>query len=618
MNKKQILIIALTMAGIASAALHTGEAVVAAQVGRVETRVLTDTVHQGKTERKKLSEGSSVGESARVMTGKDGWVCMVLSPGAILCIAPKTEVTFRQLRHSANGLPKSEDDLIRRIHLDLHKGRILVHAAAPTPSLDIRIRIDGGELEAQGGSFVVAQTDQKEWALISEEYEQFVTPAGAERTVIPAGEALQLTLSDAGRSRLENRPDLLESKIRHFEICNCYFDDLETFIHDPLDFDRKGLSRYIGGSGGVEFFGSVDFVTDVSPSIRRVVSDKRRTAPSPGVRAGDSRWDPQRAWRWYENIGVIKGVNYIPRNAVNSTAMWMEEIFDKELIDEELGWAKKAGYTTLRVQLQYVVWKEDEEAFLDRLDEFLDLAERHDLNVVFVLFDDKNLAGIDPVAEPQPDPVPGRHNARWTPSPGVALVMDRAAWPDLERYVQGVIDEFKHDDRVLYWDLYNRTGDNDLWEKTLPMMDQTFNWARDIHPDQPLAVAAWTRLESAMSARMLERSDIVTFQSFESVEQVEALLMLLNRYERPVICSDWLMRPLDNTFEKLLPLFAIHRVGWFNRGLVKGKTQEWIQQEKFRSETNPDLWQHDVLETDGDAYDADEIELIQEFRFYNN
>ncbi|HKL20765.1 MAG TPA: hypothetical protein VJ904_03100, partial [Tichowtungia sp.] len=327
------------------------------------------------------------------------------------------------------------------------------------------------------------------------------------------------------------------------------------------------------------------------------------------------RWDTEDAWMWYEQVGVLKGVNYIPRNAVNSTAMWQEETFDPDLIDEELGWARGAGYTALRVQLQYVVWDEDPEGFLERFEQFLAIAEKHDLRVVPVLFDDKNFAKTDPTPGPQPEPVPGKNNARWTPSPGVERVLDRTAWPRLEEYVKGVIGAHKNDDRVVYWDLYNRAGDNDLWEKVLPLMDQTFIWAREADPEQPLSISAWTKMGSAMSARMIEKSDIITFQSYEGAPQVRNLLMVLERYNRPVICSDWMMRQNESTFDTLLPLFSINRVGWFNRGLVRGKTQEWIQQEDKVDPDNPDLWQHDVLKEDGEAYRENELELIQSFRF---
>ncbi len=626
MNKKEYFsgttrsILGIALAGsvfalASSAAPRTGEAVVVNKVGDLRARVFTGSVHDGRTEMKNISEGYALGETSRLITGKNGRSCMALSPGAVLCVAPETELTFRQLRHSADGLPESEDDLVRRIHIELHKGRILLHAGAPTPSLDIRVQTDAGEVDASGGTLAVAQTGKGEWAVFSQEYDHFMTPKNGARVRVPEGDAFRLTLGDDGRGEAENDPDLRDSPLKDFEVCNIYFEDLDAFFQNPLSFDREGVSRYIGAEGGVEFVGSADQVSDVSPSIRQTVRNPVRSAPPPGVRNPAGRWEPQQAWAWYENIGVVKGVNYIPRTAVNSAEMWSEQGFDADLIDEELGWARQAGFTTLRVQLQYAVWKDDPDAFLDRMDQFLDLAEKHDLGMIPVLFDDKNLAGKDPVAGVYPDPLPGQHNARWTPSPGKAAATDRSVWPDLEEYVTSVIDEFKNDDRVTYWDLYNRTGDNGLWEQTLPLMDQTFNWARDVDPDQPLAVAAWGRHESAMSARMLERSDIITFHSFESAEKVEAHLMRLKQYKRPLICSDWLMRQRENTFKKILPLFSVNRIGWVSRGLVKGDTQEWIQQESYRSETDPDLWQHDILHEDGEAYDDEEIRLIQEFRF---
>ena len=147
----------------ARAATDTGEAIVAVMTGAAEARVFTGPVHEGRTELRDLFEGAAVGETTRVITGKDGLLCMVLSPGAILCVAPRTEFTFQQLRHTADGLPQSEDDLVRRIHIELHKGRLRVQASAPTPALDIRIETSSGIVEARGGAFVVAQDSKDVW-----------------------------------------------------------------------------------------------------------------------------------------------------------------------------------------------------------------------------------------------------------------------------------------------------------------------------------------------------------------------------------------------------------------------------------------------------------------------
>jgi len=68
------------------------------------------------------------------------------------------------------------------------------------------------------------------------------------------------------------------------------------------------------------------------------------------------QWSTEKAWQWYENVGVIKGCNYLPRTAVNMTEMWQADTFDPATIDEELGWAHKAGYNSVRVFIQYLVW----------------------------------------------------------------------------------------------------------------------------------------------------------------------------------------------------------------------------------------------------------------------
>lgn len=616
----RLVAVAMFVCWIAPVAAHadarTGEAVVAGMVGSAQARVFSGPVHEGRTELIDLSEGSTVGETSRLITGKDGRLCVVLSPGAILCVAPQTELTFRELRHSADGLPKSESDLVRRIHIDLHKGRILVHAGAPTPSLDIKVQVPPGTVESSGGTFVVAQTDKETWAVISEEYDVTLKPLAGKAESLAQGKAASMYLESAEKGDVKDDESLLDSPARKFEVCNTFFQDLEPFIDDPLRFDRQGLGEYIGAAASAPFVGDAGVVTDVSPSFRPVSVATLKPIPSTGggPEAG-GRWDQQRIWSWYDEVGVIKGVNYVPRNAVNSTDMWLADTFDPDIIDEELGWAHDAGYTALRVQLQYVVWKDDPDGFLDRFDKFLKIADDHGLRVVPVLFDDMNMAGREPAVGKQPDPVPGVNNSQWTASPGSSAVKDRDAWVNLKEYLTAVIKKFRKDDRVLYWDLYNTAGNDDLWEQSLPLMDQAFLWARDVDPKQPIAVAAWTKYGSAMSARKLERSDIITFQSFDDPKQVEALIMLLRKYDRPIVCADWLMRQRDNRFDNMLPLFAVNRVGWFNHGLVNGKTQQWIQQPQFKRDDNPDLWQHDVLKSDGKAYDAKEIELIQGFRY---
>lgn len=609
------LAVFLTLPLQAAVPSQSAEAYLVAKVGEVKALVLTGPIHEGNVEMVDLAEGDAVGEGAKVVTGKDGRVSLLLSMGAVVCVAPSTEFTLTTFRKMSDGLPQSEDDLIRRVHLDLTRGRILVRAAAPLATLDIRVQTPEGRVESSGGTFVVAQTDPDgKWVVVSEEYDLAVTPLNGAKTAVAEGQSIQLVRS-GDQVSLEAADAGLNPALLKFEVCSCYFDDLDTYLENPNGVTRTDLAQWIGTGQNFAYQGGLSSYTDVSPSVPWTRPGGVQPQPFSSPHSSRGRWDSADAWMWYEQVGVLKGVNYIPRNCVNSTEMWQQETFDPGLIDEELGWAQRAGYTALRVQLQYVVWDEDPEGFLKRFEQFLKLAEKHDLRVVPVLFDDHNVAGTDPTTGPQPEPIPGKNNARWTPSPGVERVLDRTAWPRLEEYVKGVIEAHKTDDRVVYWDLYNRAGDHDLWEKVLPLMDQTFTWAREAGPEQPLSIAAWTKMGSAMSARMIEKSDIITFQSYEGAPPVSNLLKVLERYNRPVICSDWMMRQNQSTFEALLPLFSIHRVGWFNRGLVRGQTQEWVQQDDQVDTDNPELWQHDVLKQNGEAYRENELKLIQSFRF---
>jgi hypothetical protein len=606
----------LFFSGTALAVSRTGEAIVAAMTGTAEARVFTGPVHEGRTEKRNLFEGAALGENSRIMTGKDGRLCTVFSPGAIICVAPNTEFLIQQLRHTADGLPESEDDLVRRIHLDLTKGRIRVQTGAPMPTMDVRITTPAGTVDSQGGSFVVARDNQKGWTVYCDSDDLNITPKGGTGTRLKAGDNARMIQDGDNGAELQTEGVADDPELHNFELCNAFFEDLEPFIHRTREFDRGGLEHYLGLTGPLFDLDSGSLVTDASPSIRPSVAATRPVnPPRPGDDEPGGRWSNRRIWDWYDSIGTIKGVNYIPRTAVNSVEMWMDNTFDPDTIDEELSWAHDIGYTSIRVQLQQVVWADDPDGFLDRVDKLLDLASKHGLRVVPVLFDDLNLAGDSPRIGVQPAPIPGEYNSRWVSSPSPEAVKDRAQWPKLEKYAKDVLEKFKRDRRVLYWDLYNTAGNSGLWEESLPLLDQAFNWARSVDPSQPLAVSAWKEFGSAMASRKLERSDLITFQSFDNVESIEARLLLLQRYKRPLICSDWLMRQAGNDFKKVLPLFAAYRVGWFNRGLVSGKTQMQIQQAQYRSEINPDLWQQDVLQKDGTPYDPKEVDLIQGFRF---
>ena len=605
---------------VASTGPFGGEAVVVDVVGDVSAHIMEGSAYEMRRRRVPLHRNASVGSMSQISTGRGGQVHLLLSTGVLLAVGPNSTIVIEQLRHTSQGLPRREEDLVRQVHVRVNRGRVQVHGGAPRGTLDLRILTPVGMVSANGGTFSVAQLPEGDWGVFNESGEQRVIPEARGNLTLRGRRSARMWRDNDGQALARLDDDLGDSDLRYFPGSLALYNDLAPFMDTPGQFDRQALGVYLGGGGAdIEFLGGDVQVGDVSPSFRPVPVANVRPGVDlslmPGGARSGQRWDRQRIWAWYEDLGAVRGVNYVPRYAVNSVEMWMAEHFDPEIIEEELVWAREAGYTSVRVQLQAVVWQADPEGFMERFEQFLALAAEQRLHVVPILFDDLNLSGEEPSVGPQRDPTPGQHNARWLPSPGHAQVVDPDRWGDLEAFVKTIMEKYRRDKRILYWDMYNMAGAGPEVEDSLPLMDASLRWARDTDPEQPIAVAVWSRLASAMSSHKLELSDIITFQSFESSEQVEARLSYLARFERPIICTDWLMRQRGNDFESILPLFSRNKVGWFNRGLVNGRTQKWIQQVEFRSVDDPDLWQHDVLKADGSPYRQEEIDAIRAFRF---
>ena len=131
----------------------------------------------------------------------------------------------------------------------------------------------------------------------------------------------------------------------------------------------------------------------------------------------DERWSAQRAWTWWDAQPWPVGCNFLPSTAGNQLEMWQAESWDPETLERELGWAAELGFDTARVYLHDLVWEQDREGFLERIDALLGFGERLGIRTLLVLFDD--VWGPEPKAGPQPEPHPGRHNSTWVKSPGL-------------------------------------------------------------------------------------------------------------------------------------------------------------------------------------------------------
>lgn len=337
------------------------------------------------------------------------------------------------------------------------------------------------------------------------------------------------------------------------------------------------------------------------------------------------KWSPEKAMQWEESTGWLLGTNFIPSTAINQIEMWQESSWDPETIDRELGFAEQIGMNSIRVYLHYLVWKEEGEFLVERMEHFLEMADGHGIGIIFVFLDDC----WDPLPfyGKQKDPVPYMHNSGWVQCPGWEILSDTSRYQELKPYVQEILQHFKLDDRILAWDLYNEPGNmNDISYAddalkpgySLLLLKDIFQWAREVNPTQPLTTGVWIGdwsnpdSLSALNSFSLDHSDIISFHCYHDLEGFRNFFEPLKRYKRPVICTEFMSRGSGGLFETILPYMKEQGIGGFNWGLVNGKTQTIYSWESWVRDVSSevDFWHHDILRKDGTPYLESEVELF--------
>ena len=342
----------------------------------------------------------------------------------------------------------------------------------------------------------------------------------------------------------------------------------------------------------------------------------------------EGRWPESKANAWYAQQPWLVGANFVPSDAINELEMFQAATFDAGQIDREFGWAEAIGMNTMRVFLQDQLWEQDPEGFKHRVDVFLEIAAKHHIRPLLVLFD--SCWETDPHLGPQHPPIPGVHNSGWVQSPGKKRLMDPAIEPQLKSYVQGVIGAFANDDRVLGWDVWNEPDNRGLdreedvaakVKRVDELLPKAFAWARAVHPKQPLTSGVWRGdwvhpdKESETTKIQLAESDVISFHNYDWSEVFEQRVKELQRYHRPLICTEYMARGNGSTFDTVLPIAKRYHVGAINWGLVAGKTQTYLPWDSWQRPyvtVQPPIWFHDVFHPDGTPYRQREVDLIRE------
>jgi len=217
-------------------------------------------------------------------------------------------------------------------------------------------------------------------------------------------------------------------------------------------------------------------------------------------------------------------------------------------------------------------------------------------------------------------------------SPGTKALQDAAQYPRLEKYVKGLLGAFAKDDRILGWDVWNEPDnsnggrDGDLTPETkteivLKLLPRAFEWARAMHPTQPLTSGVWKgdwsspEKLSPVEKIQIELSDVISFHSYDKREEFEKRVLWLQQYHRPILCTEYMARSNGSTFQSTLPIARKYRVAAINWGLVAGKTQTYYPWDSWQHpyvDHEPAVWFHEIFHTNGRPYDEQEVTFIKE------
>ena len=341
-----------------------------------------------------------------------------------------------------------------------------------------------------------------------------------------------------------------------------------------------------------------------------------------------SPWPIAKADAWQTQHPWLVGCNFTPSTAINQLEMWQADTFDPATIHRELGWAQEIGFNSVRVFLHNLLWEQDSKGFLKRMDQFLAIAQQHHIGVTFVLFD----SCWDPFPKlgRQRAPKPFVHNSGWVQSPGLERLQHPERFAELKPYVQGVVGHFKNDPRIDMWDVFNEPDNNNdpayaklepanKKDMTLMLLQMTFAWAREVNPSQPLTSGVWlgpwadpAKL-SSMEIVQLQNSDVISFHNYGKLDDLKKCVENLRRYQRPIVCTEYMARPVGSTFDPNLKYMHDQKVGAYNWGFVSGKTQTiypWDSWTKTYT-SEPPLWFHDIFRADGTPYDNKEVAFIK-------
>src|SRR5437588_9032782 len=118
---------------------------------------------------------------------------------------------------------------------------------------------------------------------------------------------------------------------------------------------------------------------------------------------------------------------------------------------------------------------------------------------------------------------------------------------------------------------------------------------------------------SPMEKAQLGESDVISFHSYAPLAEMKQCVEHLRRYNRPILCTEYMARPRGSTFDPILGYLKEQHIAAYNWGFVAGKTNTIYPWDSWQKpyDAEPKVWFHDIFRPDGTAFDGTEVEYIR-------
>ncbi len=106
---------------------------------------------------------------------------------------------------------------------------------------------------------------------------------------------------------------------------------------------------------------------------------------------------------------------------------------------------------------------------------------------------------------------------------------------------------------------------------------------------------------------------MISFHNYDPPAKMAQAIHSLRQYERPLICTEYMARPVGSTFAGVLPVLHDQHAWAYNWGFVDGKSNTIYPWDSWQVTYNgePPEWFHDIFRPDGTPYRDAEVAVIR-------